>query len=266
MGAGAREGRSGAERSMRLARPQYSSHFPLVRLLQLVVLLQTERCPNARRLAEISEVSRRTIYRDFAALVEAGIPVVYQADRQGYELSRTLFLQPLRIADREAVALMVLCRRWDDDDLGLGEMAGRAVSKVIQSLADASRTRLSNAMEVLGCAGGGGLEPTEWQSVQEAIFEGISQRKQVRVWFQELDAAEPEATKLAIYRLARIAGHWAVVGRSSRHCRVITLPLHRVVRAELTADETQIPPRFNLRRYLTSQVAMPEPLSQASSG
>ena len=48
-------------------------HFALARLLQIVTLLQTERCPNARMLAEACEVSRRTIYRDFSTIAAAGI-------------------------------------------------------------------------------------------------------------------------------------------------------------------------------------------------
>ena len=39
---------------------------PLARLLQLLMILQSERFPNARRLSEACEVSRRTIYRDLA--------------------------------------------------------------------------------------------------------------------------------------------------------------------------------------------------------
>ena len=74
--------------SIFLAEPLHSSRFPLARLIQLIILLQTERCPNARRLAEICEVSRRTIYRDLAALAGAGIAVIYRSDRQGYQLAQ----------------------------------------------------------------------------------------------------------------------------------------------------------------------------------
>jgi predicted DNA-binding transcriptional regulator YafY len=267
MGAGAPDAGSEAGGSLRLARPLYSSHFPLTRLLQLVVLLQSERCPNARRLAEICEVSRRTIYRDLATLADAGIPVVYRADRQGYELARTLFLQPLRIEDREAAALLVLCRRWEEgDDLGLGDLAERALGKLIQSLPEGSRARLLNAAEVLSSACEFGSDPTDRRAIYEAILDAVADRKQVRVWTLDAGAGEPDSTKLAIYRLARIHGYWSLVGRSSRDARVITMPLHRVVRAEVTADESTIPPRFSLHRFLRSPDAVPELAGRASPG
>jgi predicted DNA-binding transcriptional regulator YafY len=110
MGTAFSENNNGGERSIVLAEPSHSSHFPLGRLIQLVVLLQTERCPNARRLAEVCEVSRRTIYRHLAALAGAGISVLYRSDRQGHQLAQNVFLQPPKMEQREALALLVSCR------------------------------------------------------------------------------------------------------------------------------------------------------------
>ncbi len=126
--------------SIELTRHLHGSHYPLARLIQLIILLQTERCPNARQLAEICEVSRRTIYRDLAALADAGVTVLYRPDRQGYQLARSLFLQPPRIEEREALALLVLCRQWRPSaDLGLSHDANRAMDKLVQSLPDPLR-------------------------------------------------------------------------------------------------------------------------------
>ncbi|MFO0951578.1 MAG: hypothetical protein U0835_10580 [Isosphaeraceae bacterium] len=44
----------------------------LARLFRLVVILQSERFPNARELAEQCEVCRRTTYRDLELLAAAG--------------------------------------------------------------------------------------------------------------------------------------------------------------------------------------------------
>ncbi len=93
------ENTNGHEPSIILTEPSHSSRFPLARLIQLIVLLQTERYPNARRLAEICEVSRRTIYRDLAALAGAGITVLYRSDRQGYQLAQNVFLQPPKMEE-----------------------------------------------------------------------------------------------------------------------------------------------------------------------
>src|SRR5437764_4215321 len=87
-----------------------SLRLPLVRLLQLVMILQSGRFPNAQRLADACAVSRRTIYRDLAILEAAGIPAVYRPDRQGYQLAVESFLQPAQLDDQEALALLFLSR------------------------------------------------------------------------------------------------------------------------------------------------------------
>ena len=87
-----------------------SLRLPLARLLQLLMILQSERYPNATRLAEACAVSRRTIYRDLTILEAAGITVIYRPDRQGYQLARECLLQPTQLEDKEALALLDLSR------------------------------------------------------------------------------------------------------------------------------------------------------------
>jgi predicted DNA-binding transcriptional regulator YafY len=125
-----REDKGGA---IMTARQLTASRFPISRLLQLIVHLQTGRCPNARRLGELCEVSTRTIYRDLATLADAGFPVVYRPDRQGYRIDRGLFLQSPRLEERELLALLLLTRcASQDDDLGLRCDAMLGVDKLIR--------------------------------------------------------------------------------------------------------------------------------------
>jgi predicted DNA-binding transcriptional regulator YafY len=237
--------------SIELTRHLHASHFPLARLIQLILLLQTERCPNARQLAEICEVSRRTIYRDLAALTDAGVAVIYRPDRQGYQLARSLFLQPPRIEEHEALALLVLCRQWlPGPDLGLSRDANRAVDKLVQSLPDPLRGRLLAASEVLEDPPDEGETPGSRHAVHDQLLAALSQRRQVRLWVREGHTGEVETTKMGIYRLAFLDQSWCMVGRSSRHCRVVLVPILRLERVELTADPYVIPPRFNLERFL----------------
>jgi predicted DNA-binding transcriptional regulator YafY len=246
------------------ARRAHASRYPLARLLQLIILLQTERCPNARRLSEICEVSRRTIYRDLAALADAGITVLYRPDRQGYQLARSLFLQPPRMEEREALALLVLCRQGSlGDSLGLSYAANQAVDKLVQSLPEANRTRLMAAAEILGDATPRCGVPADLEAVHEQLLAAVAERRQVRLWIRQSPADGVETTKMAIYRLARIKGCWCLVGRSSWHCRVVVVPVPQIERIVSTADSYSIPPRFNLERFLAQ--GEPSPVAPYAS-
>ncbi|MGC8643335.1 MAG: helix-turn-helix transcriptional regulator [Isosphaeraceae bacterium] len=234
-----------------LARTLPANRFPISRLLQLIVLLQAGRCPNARRLAEICEVSTRTVYRDLAILADAGITVNYRADRQGYEIARGLFLQPPRLEEREVLALLTLCRYWNQgDDLGLRCAAIQAVDKLIQSLPEPLRTRFLDAAEILGEHPAATSAAPKQASIHDEILAALVQRKQLRLWVREQSREESQATKIAIYRLTRVGTSWCLVGRSSWHCAVTLVPIDRIERVEPTADPYEIPPRFNLERFL----------------
>src|SRR5271166_1579768 len=197
MGTSCSEITNDRERSIVLVEPAHSSRFPLARLIQLIVLLQTERCPNARRLAEICEVSRRTIYRDLAALAGAGITVLYRSDRQGYQLAQNVFLQPPKMEEREALALLVSCRQWGSgDDMGLGRHANQAIDKLIQSLPDGMRTRLLAAAEILGDPPDRPRSSATRREVDDQILLALTQRRQVRLRVRETGTSAAETTKL----------------------------------------------------------------------
>jgi predicted DNA-binding transcriptional regulator YafY len=234
-----------------------SNHFPLARLIQLISLLQAGRCPNARQLAEICEVSRRTVYRDLATLANAGVTVLYRPDKQGYELARSLFLQPARLEEKEALALLAYSRQWRHaDDLGLFWHANQAVDKLVQGLPEELRQRLRNASEILSESIDPPAVTTERVVMYEDILAALAQRCQIRVWITRIVAGgrqELETTKVGIYRLPLLGGQWHLVGRSSLHCRVMQFPVARIERVELTSDSYAIPPRFSLARFLAQE-------------
>jgi predicted DNA-binding transcriptional regulator YafY len=75
------------------------------RLLALILFLQSRRVTTAEQLAEHFELSVCTIYRDLAALGEAGVPIVAEAG-VGYALMRGYHLPPVNFTAEEAIALV----------------------------------------------------------------------------------------------------------------------------------------------------------------
>jgi predicted DNA-binding transcriptional regulator YafY len=97
------------------------------RLMGMVVQLQSRRVVRAEDLAGHFEISLRTVYRDLAALGEAGIPIVGEAG-VGYSLMRGYHLPPLMFTTEEASALFM-------------------GAKLVEHLTDASlRTQMESAL------------------------------------------------------------------------------------------------------------------------
>jgi predicted DNA-binding transcriptional regulator YafY len=76
------------------------------RLMAFVVRLQSRRVVRAEDLAADFEISVRTVYRDLAALGEAGIPIMAEAG-VGYSLVKGYTLPPVMFTAEEASALFL---------------------------------------------------------------------------------------------------------------------------------------------------------------
>ena len=215
------------------------------------MILQSERFPNARRLADACEVSRRTIYRDLATLEAAGIDVLYQPERQGYQLARNCWLQPTQLEDNEALALMILSRmRCVQAPFGLLRHVRSGLAKVVQSLSGDLRGRIAISSELIADDSLALELAPDRQSIHETILRALSQRMRLALWHRDQECGPVLATKLGLYRLARIRSQWCLVGHSSAERQVRVFETAWIERLELTDEPYSIPPRFRLERFL----------------
>lgn len=76
------------------------------RLTGIILLLQSHRVITAEQIAAHYEMSVRTVYRDLAALGEAGVPIVAEAG-VGYSLMRGYHIPPVMFTEPEAAALFM---------------------------------------------------------------------------------------------------------------------------------------------------------------
>lgn len=105
------------------------------RLFQIIqILRQKKRVITAQTLAELMEVSERTIYRDIASLIESGVPIEGEAG-VGYMLREGYDLPPLMFNEEEIEALVLGARivnNWSDNQLaGAAQSVVRKVESIL---------------------------------------------------------------------------------------------------------------------------------------
>src|SRR3569833_1517801 len=81
----------------------------LERLVAMALYLGARRRVLARDVADRFDISLRTVYRDVAALIEAGFPVEGTAG-DGYRIAQTAFQRPLALTADAAEVLAVDAR------------------------------------------------------------------------------------------------------------------------------------------------------------
>ena len=114
------------------------------RLFQIVQYLRGGRLWTAAKLAEILEVSDRTIYRDIADLQSTGVPIDGEAGI-GYILRSGYDIPPLMFTKDEIVAIVAgtrLIRAWGG--VTMARAAEEALIKIEAVLPESERQRVAN--------------------------------------------------------------------------------------------------------------------------
>lgn len=233
----------------------------ITRLLRLLSVLQGGKSYNTVGLATMCGVSRRTIFRDLDVLREAGIPLVFDEERQQYYLNGTSFLPPTNFTAEEALALMVLCYELGDHArVPFYSPARSAALKLESCLPHRLREHLravTGAVEIR-------LEPInrldESNSVYQQLLGAIAARRPVRIAYQSFAEREQITTKLSPYRLLFSRRSWYCIGRSSLHRGTRTFNVGRISSLSPLEGAYRIPRGFSLERYLgNAWHLIPEP-------
>ncbi|MCI2238676.1 WYL domain-containing protein [Kineococcus sp. TRM81007] len=112
------------------------------RLLTMAMLLQTRPLVTARELAEHLEVSERTVQRDVAELVAAGIPVVsVRGTAGGYRIADGYRHRTSGLSAAEAEAVTFLGLGGVAQDLGFADVVGGAQLKLLAGTTPEGRER-----------------------------------------------------------------------------------------------------------------------------
>ncbi len=115
------------------------------RLFEIVQYLRGRRLTTARQLAQWLRVSERTIYRDVAALLAAGVPIDGEAG-VGYRVRPGLDLPPLMFSFDEVEALAIGARFVESwGGAGLAQGARSSLAKIAAALPREKRAALESA-------------------------------------------------------------------------------------------------------------------------
>ncbi len=146
------------------------------RLMAMTLFLQGRRLARAEDIARRFEISLRTVYRDMAALSEAGVPIVAEAG-VGYSLMKGYYLPPIMFSVDEASALGtagLALRRTSD--ASMARVMESALAKIRAAMPDEQRRRLERIETSVGFETRGGDRNSEGAAAtllraQEALAE-----------------------------------------------------------------------------------------------
>jgi proteasome accessory factor B len=222
------------------------------RLLKLLECLQSGHAYNARELTELTNVTRRQIFRDLRALQESGIAVLYDERRQSYRVAQPAFLPAMELTVEEALALLVLANNLGDPRRGvpLQEPVRDAAVKISSLLPLHLRQYVGEVAEAIEIRTGTPASIPHDREMLTALHQALRTRHRVRLHYHSLFDGRDISTLVSPYRVLFCRHSWYVVGRSSLHRAVRMFHVGRIRSLETTSDRYEIPERFSLERHL----------------
>ncbi|HHI94308.1 MAG TPA: YafY family transcriptional regulator [Gammaproteobacteria bacterium] len=190
------------------------------RLFQIVQFLRSRRVTTARWLAEVLEVSERTIYRDIQDLMASNVPIEGEAG-VGYVIRHGYDLPPLMFTREEMTALTLGARivnSWADP--GLAMAAQSVLSKIETVLPDSlkgelDQTRLFSPLVRI---------PTQVAAFMGELRSAADRRNKVIITYTRADGADSNRTiwplGLFFWGTTWTLGAWCEMRQAFRNFRL----------------------------------------------
>lgn len=224
------------------------------RLLSILMLLQARGHMTTPALAQLLEVSERTIARDIDQLSAAGVPVWGERGRNGgFQLRAGWSTELTGLTEAEVSALFLAGLPAAATELGLGAAAASARLKVIAGLPAPWRDQANGVADRLH------IDPVDWYRVAETparlreVAAAVWTSRRIEVQYQSWDRLSQR--QLDPLGLVLKAGAWYLVARSARSRRIATYRLANVQQLAISEQTFERPPRFDLAQYWSDSIA-----------
>lgn len=240
------------------------------RLLSILLRLQTQGRVSAKSLADIFEVSVRTIYRDIDQLSASGVPVYAETGRNGGFQLLDGYRTRLTGLDRpEAASLFLAGLPFAAHQLGMGPALETTRMKLLTALPEAMRADANRVAQRFHA------DPIAWfQDPEEhrhlsdlagAVWAGRQIQIRYDSWEKVVDR------RVLPLGLVLKGGLWYLVGAVGRHTssppnaqrsagvprsgelgQIRTYRVASILELSLLDASAEAPPAFNLKTYWTA--------------
>ncbi|MFA6469117.1 MAG: YafY family protein [Bacteroidota bacterium] len=216
------------------------------RLFALLLEIQSNPKITSEKLAQRFDVTKRTIYRDILALMEANVPVHGKAG-EGYSIDEEYFLPPVSFTKDEALLLILGADAVGQHfDAQYKKAARSAENKIHASLSKELKKEVAYLKSYIaffsGSNGGKGNLNDAMQKIRRAIMEKKSLA--FRYYKRYSETTEPMVREADPYALTNFYGNWAMSGYDHLRKDLRMFRLDRMEAVLVTGKSFERPKNF----------------------
>jgi len=186
------------------------------RLVSILLLLQSRGKLTAQQLADMLEVSVRTVYRDVESLSEAGVPVYGDAGPDGgYQLLGGYRTRLNGLTAAEAQALSLAGMQRAAAELGLGTVLATAQLKLQAALPAELRDRTDAISERFLLDAPGWYHDGDSSPYLAAVADAVWHQRRIEVRYRRWTAPTDVTRLLDPHGIVLKVGKWYLVARDA---------------------------------------------------
>ena len=231
--------------STRATRPPYA------RMIKIHELLAAGKFPNCTTLADVFEVSYKTVQRDIDFMRDQMLlPIDYDSGEHGFRYTKPVSSFPaVNITQGEVVALLVAQK-------ALEQYRGTAFEKPLRAafgkMTSALQDEISLSLDDLGSAfsfrpmGAAGQE----LAVFNVLAECVLGNRTVEFDYQALKKNKSEKRRIEPYHLGCINNQWYLIGNDLQRGKLRTFALTRLSRPKALKQTFRRPADFSLSKMM----------------
>ncbi len=224
------------------------------RLVAIALHLQSRRVVRAEDLAAHFEISVRTIYRDLAALSEAGVPIVGEAG-VGYSLVKGYHLPPVMFTSEEATALFFGEKLVEQfTDASLRKQMQSALLKIRSVLPRDRQDYLDRLERVTAIVSGEArYVPRLASETLLPLQRALAERRVLTLEYR--GGQRQEVTRRDVEPLALIfyADNWHLIGWCRLRRDMRDFRTDRILKLQMSEERFSGHENFSLKEYLETQ-------------
>ncbi len=220
------------------------------RLLRLIQGLESGRSPTVEELAELTGVSRRTVFRDLRLLDRAGIRYTYDRDTRRYAAERAVLLPPVTMSHAETLALMLAARHMLSSPVSPDAAAAASASLKLESILPAAiQDHCGPLMEHIEFQAAPASDSAAVRDSLSILQSAVAQHKKLQVRYDSYYEGRAIDVVLHPYRVAYIHRGWYLIAFTEGIACVRTYKVERILRLRMRDDSYTLDRKFSLDDY-----------------
>ncbi|MBU9723857.1 MULTISPECIES: helix-turn-helix transcriptional regulator [Bacillaceae] len=221
----------------------------LIRLIRIIILIQSNPGITAKQLAEKCETTSRTIYRDLEVLSAAHIPIMNEGYGKGYEYIGDFSMYPLDWTEDEALAFTMLPKIQEQISHLIPSDFYTAYEKVMATHQKEKKDLQSMLQKMVSIIQmGTPAYQTENNNFLSEVIQAIMNERTIEVTYHTQSRNVTTKRALDPYYLIPRDHRFYLIAFCHEKQRFLTFRLSRFLELELT-EQTFSKQEFNLKEY-----------------